>query len=237
MYAIVYDLDGTLVDSSGNIVAAVNRVRSAYGLTPISVKTCLPYIGNGAHDLIARAVFGQVDDGMTAPKDILHVSEYEFNAVFRDFYEGYVAHPAAGHSIFPGVLDALSYFSELGIRQAVLTNKPHGVTMLVLQALGLSDYFHSVLGAHAPLPTGDLLPPKPDTRGMELTLSALGIAANDAVMVGDGRPDIQVAKAVGMRSLAIAGGFSEACVLEALEPTWLVDTFQDAYATLASLLN
>ena len=188
------------------------------------------------HDLIARAVFGQVEDGMEPPPDILNSAEHEFNTVFKQFYHGYVAHPAAGHSRFPGVLQTLEEFSERGVPQAILTNKPHGVTVLVLEALGLAQYFYSVLGAHAPLPDGDLLPPKPEPLGMQLTLAILGVDAADAIMVGDGVPDIQVAHAAGMRSIAISGGFAEEHRLEAVKPTWLTESFQGASDILRSLL-
>lgn len=237
MRAIVYDLDGTLVDSSGNITAAVNRVRRAYGLTDISVQQCLPYIGNGAEDLVARAVFGKVDETMRAPDDVLDLAEYDFASVYQRFYDGYVAHPADGHTVFPGVLEALSEFSSLGISQAVLTNKPHGVTLLVLDALGLTSYFSSVLGAHAPLSEGQMLPPKPDPTGMLLTLAILEVDANEAVMVGDGVPDIMVANRVGLRSIAISGGFAEAELLQRYNPTWQVDTFKDASFQLRKVME
>lgn len=220
--AIVYDLDGTLLATGANIAAAVNDARAAYDLRPLSEATCISYVGHGSRRLVERAILPDLAGGTT------------LDCVYDTFLGYYMAEPIRHIRPYDGVMEALAHWRDQGVPQAILTNKPHAVTELVIERLGLGHWFTHVWGQWGPLPGGGELPAKPDPAGLLAILAELDVAPGEAWMVGDSPPDVLVAHAAGARSLALSGGFTPHATLAALTPppTVLCETFRDGFERL-----
>ncbi|MCL2778149.1 MAG: HAD-IA family hydrolase [Polyangiaceae bacterium] len=178
--ALLYDLDGTLIDSRKDIAEACNETLRSFGRTPQKFEAIVAMIGDGAKTLIAR-VFGVREDDPIVSNAV---------TVFRQFY---TAKPCVHTTLLPGAREAL----HSGVRAALVTNKPRDITLLVLEALGISNAFEMVWAADGPL--------KPSPAGVVAALEALHIDASDAWFVGDGAQDIGAAKAAGVFVALVAG--------------------------------
>jgi len=188
MSAIIFDLDGTLIDSLPDIAAAVNHVFACRGLPALSLAQVKPMIGDGAKVLLNRAC-AAVD----AP-----VEEADY-AIFETYY---TAHSADLTRPYPGIVTALQDLQAAGYSLGVCTNKPQAPALAVLQALGLAAYFGAVIG-------GNSTPyRKPDPRHLAATLDALG--SKNAVMIGDHHNDIAVAQGLGLPAIFAAWGYGQA---------------------------
>ena len=205
---VVFDLDGTLIDSAGHIATVVNRTRQRYDLRPLSVAEVRPCIGDGARRLVEKSLFGEMDAGEALFPTLARRGGPPFPVVFQDFYDQYLDDPVSGLRVFDGVVEALEGLASRGIGQAVLTNKPHAVTQTVVDALGLRRFFPWALGPGASV-DGTELPPKPDPTGLRFLLGQHGAHAGQALMVGDGLQDARVARNAGVRPLALAAGEPE----------------------------
>lgn len=190
--ALVFDLDGTLVDSREDIASAANAALAFLHLAPLAFEAVLPMIGDGATALVERAL--AASGGRPADLEI----------ALGAFRAHYLAHPCARTKLLPGAARALA----LGLPAAVVTNKPRDVTELVLRALGIREAFAAVRGG------GDH-PLKPAPDGIVSALAELGVRAADAWMIGDGPQDVLAGRAAGCPTLAVPGIADRAHVLAA----------------------
>ena len=213
--AIIFDLDGTLVDSARDLQDATNVLLSEEGLRPISLDEVKSMIGDGAAKLVERAVAATGGDGTRLP---------ELIARFLKIYEGNASRYTQA---YPGVPDTLKGLHGLGLALAVVTNKPYAATMEILEALGLSGYFGAVVG-------GDTLPErKPHPAPLLLALERLGVAPGAALMVGDNYHDVQAARAAGVRAFAVTYGYSHKPHAE-LGADRLIDAMPELLPVVAS---
>lgn len=216
--AVVFDLDGTLIDSLPDLCTAANRLLEQEGrhtLTPAQVR---PMIGDGARKLVERA-FAATGDGREAELD-------DLTRRFLDIYEAMVA---VDTRPFPHVIEALETLRAQGLRLGVCTNKPQHATMELLEALDLKRYFDAVVG-------GDALPVrKPDPRHVIATLAALGTDTRRAVAVGDSPNDVNAAKAAGVPVVAVSFGYTRVPPPE-LGADILVDSFAEVPGAVNRLL-
>ncbi|WP_414473129.1 phosphoglycolate phosphatase [Microvirga sp. M2] len=188
--AIIFDLDGTLVDSARDLQDATNALLAEEGLRQISLDETKSMIGDGAAKLVERAVSATGGDMTRLP------------ALVARFLEIYQANASRHTEAYPGVADTLAGLRGLGLPLAVVTNKPHAATMDILEALGLRGYFDAVIG-------GDTLPErKPHPAPVLMALGQLGVAPEAALMVGDNYHDVQAARAAGVRAFAVTYGYS-----------------------------
>jgi len=188
--AIIFDLDGTLVDSARDLQDATNALLAEEGLRPISLDETKSMIGDGAAKLVERAV-------IATGGDVTRLSE--FVARFLTIYQ---ANASRHTEAYPGVADTLAGLRRLGLSLAVVTNKPYAATMDILEALGLRGYFAAVIG-------GDTLPErKPHPAPILMALGELGVTPQAALMIGDNYHDVQAARAAGVRAFAVTYGYS-----------------------------
>jgi phosphoglycolate phosphatase len=190
MRAVVFDLDGTLIDSDPDIRAAVNRVLATERLAPLSTEEVRSMIGDGAKVLVERtfAARGRV---ASAAHVAAFVADYEVNAVVET-------------APYPGIVEALQALKDAGHPLGVCTNKPVVAARNVLAALGLDQYFHVVMG-------GDSTPyRKPNPNHLAAVLQALGATPERAVMVGDHANDIKAADGLGVPSVFVSWGYGKA---------------------------
>lgn len=185
---LVFDLDGTLVDSVPDLAACLNRVLAARNLDPLSIAEVAALVGDGVQALIARA-FAARDATPDARAAV-------------DYTEDYAAHVADATRLYPGVAALLDSARAAGWRLAVCTNKPERLAHAVLAATGIDRLFASVGG-------GDSFPArKPDPAHLRATLAAAGAEPARAVMVGDHRNDILAATGAGLPCIFAAWGYS-----------------------------
>lgn len=204
--AIVFDLDGTLVDSLDDIVAAANHTLAAHGYAALEPLELAGYVGDGARLLLARAARLAPEDPALEP-------------LLTSFLERYTAHAADHTRVRPGALEALESLADLPL--ALCTNKPRATTRVVLERLSLARFFRAVVA------DGDLPRNKPDPMVLGFVAAKLGVAASDLVMVGDGPQDIACGKAVGARTVGVLGGIAAEARLLAAGPDVLVHSLAE----------
>jgi phosphoglycolate phosphatase len=216
---IVYDLDGTLADTAGDLMGALNVVLVHEGLAPLPMENARPMLGAGARALIQR--------GFAASGRVL--APLKLEALFGDFLAHYNAHIADRTKLYPGVEKALAAFARDGWRQAVCTNKMEGSARLLMETLGVSGRFDFICG-QATFGVG-----KPDPKPLLGTIAALGGIRARAVMVGDSVTDIKTARAAGLPVIAVDFGYTDVPVAE-LGPDRVISHFDQLAAACAALM-
>ena len=200
---LIFDLDGTLVDTKADLAAATNYMLQKLNLPLLSVAQVESFIGLGARVLIERAL-GQerahlVADGFT---------------LFMDYYN---AHLLDQTRPYPGMETLLTAARAQGMSLSVLTNKPEQPSRAILSGLGLMNYFSAVIG-------GDTLPKrKPDPGGICVLQQAAGRALTETLLIGDSEIDMRTGRAAGIATCGVTWGFGHAG-FETCPPTFLAET-------------
>jgi phosphoglycolate phosphatase len=212
---VVFDLDGTLVDSCRDLASAVNRALAtvAPGHPPLPLQTVRSFVGDGAAMLVSRSL---AQAGLAIPVETVL-------PVFLDCYGGVLLDTTLP---YPGVPEALQALSDRML--AVLTNKPGDMSRTILEGLGLSQHFFGIVGG------GDVAGKKPDPGGLRALMSAAGASARETVMVGDSAVDVATARAAGTRVVGVTYGLAPAS-LEIDPPDLLIDDMRTLPAALATL--
>ncbi|HVU01567.1 MAG TPA: HAD-IA family hydrolase [Polyangiaceae bacterium] len=210
--AVVFDLDGTLVDSRRDILGAAEHALRAHGRPVLPPETILGFVGDGARSLVARTFSLPVD----AP---------EVDAPLASFLEHYAVHGADHTTVLPGVREVLSALSALPL--AVCTNKMRGPAELTLRHLGLRDAFRVVVAG------GDLPEHKPDPSVLRHVASELGVAPDSLAMVGDGPQDVLAGKAVSAWTVGLVSVFAPEETLRETSPDALIRRMSELPDALA----
>lgn len=205
---IVWDLDGTLIDSAADIAYVVNRVRWKYGFSPLEEDHIRAFLGDGAAKLIERALFGIVDDVSLRPSERLPRSAAEVEEVVDQFRYIYSEYPVVKTTLRKGVAPILKHWQEQGTAQVVLTNKPHNIMKEVLKALHLDKVFDLTLGRGGFDDERLPLPYKPDPRLGSYILDQTGADPSETFVVGDGLPDVEFARNCDFRVIALLDGYT-----------------------------
>lgn len=201
--ALIFDLDGTLVDTFEDLAAAVNHVRGLWGLSPMTVMEVRRQVGHGARMLIRRCV------------PVRDVDE----KAHREFLAYYSAHLLDRTRPYPGVVETLEVLRN--IPMAVLSNKPVAQTRAIVEGLGLAGFFAGVFGG------GSFSVMKPDPAATMAVLAFLGVAPQAAWFVGDSEVDVEAARAAGVRVALVTTGLADATVAAALRPDLIVGNLSD----------
>lgn len=203
---VLFDLDGTLIDSRRDIAACVNFTLSALGgYAPLSLESVEQMVGDGVRQLLTRAAGPMDEPTMTRALGI--------------FLPYYLDHCADSTRLYPNVLETLRLLEGRGL--AIVTNKPMAHTEKTLDALGLGSFFPVVLG-------GDSLSTrKPDPGPILEALRLMGVSPSQAMMVGDSPMDIQAARSAGVRVAAVTYGFRTGAELMSHSPDYLLGAFAE----------
>ena len=191
--AVVFDLDGTLIDSAPDLAACINRLMVREGRREVTLGEVKMMIGDGAPKLVERSFAATGAEIEAARRDALNAS----------FLGDIEANGAVLTRPYPGVAETLQHLTEAGLKLGICTNKPRAATLAVLRQLGLADHFPIVVG-------GDEMNGirKPDPRHLLATIEHLGAEPGRVMMVGDNGNDVQAARAAQVPVVVVAFGYA-----------------------------
>lgn len=204
---LIFDLDGTLIDSRLDLVHAVNATRAEAGRGPLPDEQIFSFVGNGAPVLVQRAMGPEASE-----EEVANALEF-----FLDYYR----HHALDHTIlYPEVGDALERLHASGARLAVLTNKPVRISERIMKGLGLAPLFFRIYGGNS------FDHKKPHPIGIETLRAEVNAAVEDTWMVGDSWVDVQTARNAGVAACGVTWGFQPETFRE-FPPDFLVERLED----------
>ena len=210
MAVVMYDLDGTLLDTASEIADAVNQTLAEFGHETVSGQQVRDWIGNGTGWLMKTA-WHHTEGPLDVP----------WEKVMERFILHYEATAGTRSSAFPHVLDTLKRAREYGVKQALVTNKETRFTERVLEMHGLTDAFDMVI-------CGDSLPvKKPDPQVIAHCLAQFGASVGEALFVGDSEIDVSTAKAAGVIVWAVPYGYNLGKPIEDAQPDRIVPDIRD----------
>lgn len=216
---LVFDLDGTLVDTAPDLVASTNHVLDHLGLPHVDEISLRPFVGHGAKHMIFKAV-GPAAETM---------SEAQHEALLKRYLDYYGDHIADTSRPFEGIVPLLQKFHAEGVKLAVCTNKIERMSKLLLDALDLSQFFVAVAGRD----TLGAAKPHPDA-----LLGTISLAGGDkarAIMIGDTSVDIATARAAKVPVIGVSFGYTETPVT-AFAPDAVIDHFRELEPAIARLM-
>jgi phosphoglycolate phosphatase len=217
---VVFDLDGTLVDTAPDLVAALNVALVGGGLQPIAYEVARIMVGGGSRVMVERGVKA---NGLVLPA-------VELDRMARDFIAYYADHIADHSQPFHGVEAALDTLAESGCRLAVCTNKLEWLSLRLLDALNLTKRFRAICGADT------FGVSKPDPKILHGTIDRAGGDRAHAIMVGDSITDIATARAGRIPVIAVDFGYSDVAV-ETLKPNRVVSSFAQLPEAISQMLS
>ena len=216
---IVFDLDGTLVDTAPDLVTTLNLVFAREGIAQIPYAAARNMIGGGAKRMLER---GLRERGLSG-------AQADLDRLYDQFIDHYAAHIADRSRPFPGLIGALDRLAAEGCRFAVCTNKLEWLSVRVLEKLRLADRFAAICGQDT------FGVPKPDPQMLRLTIAKAGGGSDAAVMVGDSATDVDTARAAGIPVVAVDFGYSEIPIAQ-LKADRIISHFDDLPEAVAVLL-
>jgi len=185
---LIFDLDGTLIDSRADLAAAINHMRIHFGLEPLLLDTVVGYIGNGVRRLVEGSLQG---------------SDVDMEEALRIYKEYYYSHLTVDTTLYEGVEQGVRRLAAAGHKLAVLTNKPGDPSRRILDHFGISGVFSAIIGG------GDVENLKPEPDGVHRCMEVSGVDSANTWMIGDHYTDLAVAHNAGIRSAFVRYGFGE----------------------------
>ncbi len=216
--AVIFDLDGTLVDTAPDLMRATNHVLEAMGRRAISMAEVRSFVGHGARALLTR--------GLAATGGL--PENYDVEPGHKRFVDFYSQNIADGSEPFPGVIRLLERLKEEGFGLGVCTNKLEGLSVQLLDALDMSRFFGAIVGPDT------LGVAKPDPRPFREAVSRLGLVAPRAIMVGDSETDILTARNAGVPVIGVPFGYTPRPV-EEFGPDRMISHFDEAHEAIQDL--
>ncbi len=216
--AVVFDLDGTLVDSVGDITSSINDLLAARCLPPFCEGLVRSFIGDGLDALVERAFYAR---GVVLNSKELRASSESYELI-------YGARLTERTRVYAGAVAAISELRSHKVRIGICTNKVEDHAIGVVEGLGLRKYVDAIVGARRGRPA------KPSPIPLFNTLEDLGVAAADTIMVGDSVVDVQCARAAGVAVIGVSFGYSQTPMRE-LYPDVTIDDYAGFEAACASL--
>ena len=215
-YALIFDLDGTLVDSAPDLREAVNGALKTQGLRPLTIEESRSFIGNGMHKFCERAL-------IAAGGPISHLDEF-----YDEFQQNYVAYPVTKTRLMPAISQTLTAAKNSGFRLGICTNKAEAIAREILDQLQVIDFFDSVVGSI------DGRPLKPHPEPLRICGEQLGVGSEQIVLIGDSAADVQAARNASMHCVLIRGGYTDINPDE-LEANGVIDRADHIFNYLATI--
>ncbi|MDH2241946.1 phosphoglycolate phosphatase [Pseudomonas sp. GD03909] len=217
---VMFDLDGTLMDSVPDLAAAVDKMLMLLGREPAGIARVRDWVGNGSRVLVRRALAGGLEH-----EGVSDEFADEALALFMQAYSG-------GHeltTVYPGVRECLDWLREREVKLAIITNKPAQFIEPLLEEKGLTGYFDWLVG-------GDTLPQqKPDPAALFWVMDKAGVAPGESLFVGDSRNDVRAAKAATVRCVALTYGYNHGEPITDEQPALVLDDLRELVASAPGL--
>ncbi len=217
---VMFDLDGTLMDSVPDLAAAVDKMLMLLGREPAGIERVRDWVGNGSRVLVRRALAGGLNHDGVADE-----LADEALALFMQAYAG-------GHeltAVYPGVRECLDWLREREVKLAIITNKPAQFIEPLLEEKGLAGYFDWLVG-------GDTLPQqKPDPAALFWVMDKAGVAPGESLFVGDSRNDVRAAKAATVPCVALTYGYNHGEPIADEHPALVLDDLRELVASAPGL--
>jgi len=208
---VLFDLDGTLVDSVPDLAHCLDMMLEVLGRPPVGEARTREWVGNGAEALVRRALTGEMDG---EPDNVLFQQAFE---LFSEFY----IHNSDRSRLYPGVRDGIEHLQQANCKLGCITNKRGKFTEPLLRSLGLYDKFSIII-------SGDTLPrKKPDPMPLQHAMGSLGVSAEQTLMIGDSRNDVEAARAAGTAVLCVSYGYNYGDDIANARPDRVVDSLAE----------
>ena len=208
---IIFDFDGTLINSVPDLTLAINTMLSHYQLPEVPVEEVAPFIGNGARTLVKRALKHSMKDA--------EMSAEFFEEAFAFYLKSYGEVPCKDTYLYPSVVESLQYLDEKGYKMVICTNKPYAFIEPILDQLDIKQFFKTWIGE-------DSLPEtKPNAAPLLYLAKEMNISIEKSVMVGDSKNDILAAQNAEMDSIGLTYGYNYNEHIADYNPTIVVDDF------------
>ena len=200
---VIFDLDGTIIDTREDLALAINLMRADYDLPFFTVEKIARYVGNGSRKLVERSLSG---------------TKLNIDEALQKFINHYSQHLTDNTYCYNGAIDTLEKLKTKGVNCAILTNKPEASTLEILKIMNLARFFDPIFG-------GDSTPfLKPDPGALHMIIKKWGVPKEELIMVGDNYTDIHVAENAGIKSAFFTFGYG---IKGEIEPNYVFDNFSD----------
>jgi len=216
---IIFDLDGTLIDSSPDLALAINHMLSTIKKETFSLDEIHHWVGNGAQTLVKRALSGSAQIAS-------NIDEKEFEDALDIFLKFYAKNLAVQTITYPHVLSTLAKLKTHGYKLVIVTNKPFDFVAPILKALKLEEYFEFHLGGDS------LKEKKPNPAPLLYVCEKLNVTVDECVMIGDSKNDILAAQACGMKSIGLTYGYNYGEHISTHNP----DVYTSDFSEIAKIL-
>ena len=216
---IIFDLDGTLIDSSPDLALAINHMLSSTKKETFSLDEIHHWVGNGAQTLVKRALSGSAQIAS-------NIDEKEFEDALDIFLKFYAKNLAVQTITYPNVLSTLAKLKTHGYKLVIVTNKPFDFVAPILKALKLEEYFEFHLGGDS------LKEKKPNPAPLLYVCEKLNVTVDECVMIGDSKNDILAAQACGMKSIGVTYGYNYGEHISTHNP----DVYTSDFSEIAKIL-
>jgi len=210
---IIFDFDGTLINSIPDLTLATNKMLSHYNFSPLTVKQVTPFIGNGAKSLVKRA--------LEQSKQDQQVSKEFLEEALKIFSKAYKEATCDKTYMYPGVLETLNDLNKKGYNMVICTNKPFGFIEPILDKLSIKHFFKSWVGEES------LSEKKPNAAPLLYLAKELNISIEKCLMIGDSKNDIIAAQNSNMESIGVSYGYNYNENIADYNPTIVVDNFTE----------
>lgn len=216
---LLFDFDGTLIDSVPDLALAVNHTLKTLGRSVFDENTIRSWVGNGAQTLVKRALLGKSDISE-------NVDEILFEKALKIFLDFYALNVCVQTKAYPNVVETMKSLKSKGYRLSIVTNKPYDFIEPILFGLELDGIFEFLVG-------GDSLAlKKPNPEPLFHVCKTLDISVEDSLMIGDSKNDILAAKAAKMDSIGVSYGYNYGEKIDVYEPDLIIDDFADILKSL-----